>query len=122
MELRQHEPIFHVPAFGSTAAEYAARMTSDYWEVGASGSCYGRAWLLDEISGREPRLADDLGWETWDHAVRELGPDTYLFTYMLDQRSRRSRRATIWRRDGDAWQILYHQGTLIADDAVDTRL
>lgn len=120
--LRRHEPIFHMPAFGSTAEDYAARMPPDYWEVGASGSCYGRAWLLEELNGREARSADDLEWETRDHAIRELGPDTYLFTYMLDQRGRRSRRATIWRRDGDVWQILYHQGTPIADNAVDTRL
>jgi hypothetical protein len=27
---------------------------------------------------------------------------------------RETRRATIWTRNGAGWQILYHQGTLIA--------
>jgi hypothetical protein len=55
--------------------------------------------------------------------LRRLGPDTYLLTYTLDQAGRRTRRSTIWRRSEDGWQILYHQGTIIAaeeDDRIPT--
>jgi len=63
---------------------------------------------------KPPAFADSLGWESWDHALRRLGPDTYLMTYVLRQEDRLTRRATIWQRALDRWRILYHQGTVVS--------
>jgi len=38
----------------------------------------------------------------------------YLFTYTLIQGERVTRRSTIWRRNPEGWQILFHQGTAVA--------
>jgi hypothetical protein len=113
-ELRRREPIFHSQEFGISATDYARRTAPDSWEVGASGRRYSREFILRELAGKPPVLADSLAWESWDYAVRHLGPDTYLMTYVLRQGDRLTRRATIWRKAVDAWHVLYHQGTIVS--------
>jgi hypothetical protein len=115
-ELRRREPIFHTAEFGSSIADYDRNMAPDYWEVGASGKQYSREFILRSLDGKSPAYADALGWETWDHAVRPLGSNTYLMTYVLKQGTRITRRATIWQKGTDGWSILYHQGTLVSTD------
>ena len=44
---------------------------------------------------------------------RQLGPDTYLLTYVLREGARITRRATVWRRTETTWQVVYHQGTIV---------
>jgi hypothetical protein len=113
-ELRQREPIFHSPEFGTSAADYERATASDYWEVGASGRRYSRDFILHSLYPEPPAFAGSLGWESWDYALRGLGPDTYLITYVLRQGERLTRRATIWQSTPDGWRILYHQGTVVA--------
>jgi hypothetical protein len=113
-ELRRREPIFHSPEFGASTADYERGMASDYWEVGASGRRYSRDFILHDLYGNPPANADSLGWKSWDHALRRLGPDTYLITYVLRQGDRLTRRATIWQSTPDGWRILYHQGTVVS--------
>ena len=86
---------------------------ADFWEIGASGQRYSRAHVLDVLEHRAPDPAEH-SWKTRDFHCRELGPDTYLLTYTLAQGERVSRRSTIWRRSGDDWVIVFHQGTLVA--------
>ena len=112
-ELIRREPIFHAPDFGSSIEEYEKRMSPDYWEVGASGRRYSREFILQNLRGKTFVFAKSVGWTSWDHALRRLGVETYLMTYVLQQGVRLTRRATIWQRVPDGWQILYHQGTVI---------
>jgi len=119
-ELRRREPIFHNLEFGSTTAEFEHSTAPDYWEVGASGRRYSRDFILRELTRSVPYVdAAAAGWQTSEFGLRRLGPDTYLLTYTLDQSGRRTRRSTIWRRSEDGWQILYHQGTIIAAEEDD---
>ncbi|HEY6447291.1 MAG TPA: DUF4440 domain-containing protein [Acidobacteriaceae bacterium] len=113
-ELRRLEPIFHTSAFGATIEQLDARMASGYFEIGASGRRYSRAFILKTLESRPPVDAAEAGWERADFAVQALGPDTFHVTYRLRQGHRITRRSTIWRRNGGAWQILYHQGTIVA--------
>ena len=118
-ELREREPIFHTPAFGTTVADLELAMAPDYWEVGASGRCYSRECILRHLATNPPVDAVQSGWQTYDHAVSRLGADTYLFTYTLRQKERLSRRATIWQRALQRWRILYHQGTIVSSEKDD---
>jgi hypothetical protein len=120
-ELRRREPIFHNLEFGSTTAEFERSTATDYWEVGASGRRYSRDFILRELTTSVPYVdAAAAGWQTSEFGLRQLGPDTYLLTYTLDQAGRRTRRSTIWRRSEDGWHILYHQGTIVAAEEDDT--
>ena len=113
-ELRQREPIFHRPEFGTTRRDFEVMTEADYWEVGASGRRYSRQYVLDVLEERFKHPTDDV-WETSDFHCMEIATDNYLLTYTLKQGARITRRATIWRRTAQAWKIVYHQGTVVTD-------
>ena len=115
-ELAAREPIFHRPEWGVTRADFEAMTVDDFWEVGASGRRYSKAQVLEILVQRHTGPQDDV-WETMDFACRKLASDVYLLTYtLLQNRKRRTRRATIWQRAAHGWKIVYHQGTMVQDD------
>jgi hypothetical protein len=116
-ELSAREPIFHRPEFGTTRADFARMTAEDFWEIGASGRRYRREHVLDVLDQRVPDPGEQR-WQTRDFHCRELSPTTWLLTYTLEQAERVSRRSTIWRRQGDQWLIVFHQGTLVETDAL----
>ncbi|NYF78806.1 DUF4440 domain-containing protein [Granulicella arctica] len=118
-ELRRREPIFHTPEFGTTRADYERATITDYWEVGASGRRYSRDFILQSLDTNPPIDAAASGWQSSNHALRRLGPDTYLITYTLRQSERLTRRATIWQSTPEGWRILYHQGTPVSAEEDD---
>jgi hypothetical protein len=113
-ELRRREPIFHNREFGTTSADFARAMAPGYWEVGGSGRRYSRDFILRHLAENPPIDAASAGWKSYDHGLRRLGPDTYLFTYTLRQGPRLTRRATIWESTSEGWRIIYHQGTIVS--------
>ena len=120
-ELRRREPIFHTREFGTTLADFEKITTPEYWEVGASGRRYSREFILRTLDQNPPIDAASAGWCSYDHGLRRLGSDTYLFTYTLRQAERLTRRATIWQTTSEGWRVLYHQGTIVSaeeDDVV----
>lgn len=113
-ELRAREPIFHRAEFGKTRADFERMMVEDYWEVGASGRRYSRAYGLDILEKRSSVTHEDV-WETSEFHCRELAPDVYLLTYTLLQDRKRLTRRSIWQRTAEGWKIVYHQGTIVED-------
>ena len=110
-DLRRREPIFHRPFFPTV-------MSPDYWEVGASGRRYSRDFILETLARHPPIDADVARWQATDFALQQLAPNTYLLTYTLDQTGRVTRRSTLWHKVQEGWQILYHQGTIVAREAL----
>jgi hypothetical protein len=46
-----------------------------------------------------------------------LSLDIYLLTYnLLENKERKTRRATIWQKASSGWKIVYHQGTIVSSD------
>lgn len=114
-ELRQREPIFHRPEFGVSRADFERMTEADFWEVGASGQRYSRQYVLEALDARRISPEPDV-WETSGFHCRQLAADIYLLTYTLRQNSRLTRRSTIWRKVPNGWKIVFHQGTVVADD------
>lgn len=115
-ELRAREPIFHTERFGRTLDDFERGTAPSFWEVGASGRRYSRDFIL-EMRSREALVdADAAGWKATDFGLQQLGPDSFLLTYTLDQQGRITRRATIWERIDDTWRIRYHQGTIVTSN------
>lgn len=111
--LRRREPVFHRPEFAAPA-ELARMVAPEFWEIGASGRRYSRAYVLKTLAVRAVApLADD--WETSDFHLRVLAPGLYLLTYTLAQGERLTRRTSLWQRSGRSWRILFHQGTVVED-------
>ncbi|WP_047492017.1 DUF4440 domain-containing protein [Terriglobus sp. TAA 43] len=113
-EIRALEPIFHTQAFGTSMDDFARRMVDEYWEIGASGARYDRAFILKHLASTPPVDAKAAGWITSHHEVRRLSADTFLLTYKLQQVERVTWRSTVWRRSEQGWQIVFHQGTVIS--------
>lgn len=115
-DLSRREPIFHRPELGTARADFEKMTVADFWEVGASGRHYSRSHVLDELEKRyaAPHIDE---WETMDFRCRKLASDVYLLTYTLVQnKTRCTRRSTIWQRTGEDWRIVYHQGTIVQDE------
>ena len=114
-ELQRREPVFHRLEPGATRADLEAMTDPDFCEVGASGRRYGRDYVLDLLEKRFENPGEDI-WEVSDFRCLALSRDTYLVTYtLLQQKQRVTRRSSIWRRSGNVWQVVYHQGTVVED-------
>lgn len=113
-ELTRLEPLIHRAEYGTTRTGYEALTAEDFWEVGASGTCYDREFIWSALEQRATEFVEH-PWDASDLRCRHLGDDTYLLTYLLRQGRRLTRRATIWQRAGQGWQIIYSQGTLVLD-------
>ncbi len=112
-ELIAREPIFHRPEFGTSRADFERMTEAEFWEVGASGRKYSRDLVLDELDRRLAAPQEEV-WETSEFRCQTLGANLFLLTYtLLQDRSRLTRRTTIWRRVLDGWKIVFHQGTVI---------
>ena len=110
-EIKRREPIFHHPEFGTSRSDFERMIVEDFWEVGASGSRYDRQFVLDNLEARHSVLVEE-DWRVEECQCRPLSDTVYLFTYVLWQGTRRTRRATVWMQNGSDWKIVYHQGTL----------
>lgn len=112
-ELIGREPLFHREEHGLTRAGIERMTAPEFWEVSASGRRYSRAYVLDVLEARyaEPHAET---WHVGGYRTQQLAPDLYLFTYTLKQGERVTRRTTIWTRASGDWQIVYHQGTVVA--------
>ena len=112
-ELAAREPIYHHPELGTTRADFEAQTDRGFWEVGASGTVYGREEIWSILAARheDPDYVDE--WDASEFLCRGLGEGHYLITYLLRQGTRVTRRATIWTRGPAGWQVVYHQGTVV---------
>lgn len=124
-DLERREPIFHRREFGITRGDFDRMTDANFWEVGASGRRYDRehVWsVLEKRYASDPTGQHDADWTAGEFELREVAPDTYLLTYILEQGGRFTRRMTLWQRCAGDWKILYHQGTLVSDFISVTRL
>jgi hypothetical protein len=112
-ELSSREPIFHRPEFGTTRADFERMTAEEFWEIGASGRRYSRAYVLDELEKRHASRHEDV-WETSDFQCQKLTDGLFLLTYtLLQDKTRLTRRSTIWQRTREGWKIVFHQGTIV---------
>jgi hypothetical protein len=111
--LAAREPIFHRPEFGTSRADFEAMVAPEFWEIGASGTRYSKAFVLHTLESLHAKPVSGT-YSVTDFACQELSQNLYLATYRLDQAGRLSQRSTIWRYSSGVWQIVFHQGTLIA--------
>ena len=115
-QLIRRELIFHPPGFGTARVNFENLMTNDFWEVGTSGRLYSRSYVLDMLEERFRQDQRDEIWETSDFYCKRLGEDVYLLTYtLLQHRTRKTRRSTIWQQTQEGWKIVFHQGTIVQD-------
>ncbi len=100
------------PAVRRSSADLSPLLSEEFREFGQSGGAHSKVDVIAELA-REAPLPPS--FEFRDFRVSRLGPAVALVTYLLvmdrDGDARASRRSSIWRREGEAWRMLFHQGT-----------
>jgi hypothetical protein len=85
--------------------EARALIADDFVEIGSSGRVWSKAQI---VAAMAEWPANDSRIEGFH--VRELGASVCLVTYRIGS----SLRSSIWRRNAERWQIIFHQGTRAA--------
>ena len=94
-------------------------LDDDFQEIGASGVRFGKAEALERLPREHrdrPPGEDPPRFGTYDFDLRILAPDVAQLLYRAtieqpDTPQLYSLRTSIWRRQGQRWRMVYHQGT-----------
>lgn len=111
--LRGLEVELHHPGVRLDEARLQRLLHAEFHEVGRSGRAYDRPTILRFLA-EESTPADVV---SDGYALRVLGPASALLTYRSAHRqpdgslARHTLRSSVWLHEGEAWQLLYHQGT-----------
>jgi hypothetical protein len=112
-ELRRLEDRYHAAFPDATLEDFDRLVAPEFWETGATGRLYSRAFARQVLAQR-PERPEPASWHTDGHHLQAVGAGVWLLTYRLLQPGRATRRTTLWRRDGERWQAVYHQGTVVS--------
>ena len=86
-------------------------LADDFYEIAATGRCFGKADVLERLPSETPVitqqdfdcrvLAEGLAQLTYRATIQREGDDTVAY----------SMRSSLFRFDGEKWQMVFHQGT-----------
>ena len=106
-EIRTLEEQLGIPAVRASADALDRLISDEFVEFGSSGRTYTKRDVIAQL------LANPNGQVTLGGLrVRALSDDVALATY----RTAASLRSSIWRREGESWRVVFHQGTPIATE------
>ena len=119
-DIRALEEALHRPDIRRSRETVDALLAEGFVEFGSSGTVYHRAETMDLLAEEED--VDDNIPETSDYVLTQISPDAVLLTYRTmrqgsDGSERHVLRSSIWKHDGERWQMLFHQGTVTAPPA-----
>lgn len=92
-------------------------LADGFEEIGSSGYVASRNEVIHWLLHKE----QDVRWSLENFQVRELAPGLMLATYRArkvggsNATSSGSLRSSIWKRSGQDWQMIFHQGTKIVE-------
>jgi hypothetical protein len=96
----------------SDAKELSKLLSPTFFEFGSSG----RTWTREAVLSRLPTEEGKTKIDSFDYKATELTTDIVLVTYVskhLESNGNAAEflRSSIWRKDGENWQMEFHQGT-----------
>ncbi|MCC7522235.1 DUF4440 domain-containing protein [Candidatus Uhrbacteria bacterium] len=89
-----------------------ALLADDFMEIGSSGAMYKKHDTLTHL----PNSTDKTEYELFDFDARSLSEEL-VQTFFKTKRTINdsdvtiSNRTSLWKKHGDSWQMVYHQGT-----------
>lgn len=114
-ELEALERALHTPQVRGDRVRLAALLDEDFSEIGSSGQCYGRAVALAEIPLERTQVLIESEQFVMRLLADGLAQVRYRSRYHVDGQAQRwVLRSSLWRRHGQRWRMLFHQGTLEA--------
>jgi hypothetical protein len=101
-EIRALEDRLLTTAVRASAEELERLLSDEFVEFGASGRVYTKSDTIAALVA-----TPSINASVTDFRVLVVVPGVILATY----RTGASRRSSLWRRERDAWRMLFHQGT-----------
>lgn len=102
------------PEVRSSREKLGALLADDFMEFGSSGSVYRKADTLQNLTTN----TDKVVYEMSDFETKELSENLVLNTFKTKRTINDadvvvSLRSSIWKKNGEVWQMFFHQGTPI---------
>ncbi len=101
------ETALHRKEIRNSPDAVSALLADDFVEFGRSGRVWDKASIIESMQKEEL----DEKVTVQDFAARELSPDVVLVTY----KTASALRSSIWKRFGEKWQMVFHQGTATSE-------
>ena len=105
-EIRQLEEQLATHSIRASAEALDRLIADEFVEFGSSGRVYTKPEVVALILAAPSTTTTLI-----DFRVSAVTTDVALATF----RTERSLRSSLWRREGQAWRIVFHQGTVIAE-------
>jgi hypothetical protein len=111
-KLFQLEESLLQPEVRHSAIELDKLLADEFVEYGSSGEMYDKQAIMAALLQEK-----DTYFSISEFQAVLLAPNTALVTYRVakmvagDNSVRHSLRSSIWRQKGNAWQMVFHQGT-----------
>ncbi len=105
-EIRELEEQLATPSIRASADVLDRLISDQFVEFGSSGRVFSKQDVIALLLA-----APTVTPIVTDLRVLEVTADVALATY----RTERSVRSSVWRREGQAWRVVFHQGTPITD-------
>lgn len=121
-ELRSHilslEKALVQPEVRADQKKLKELLAEDFFEFGTSGKLYRREHTIEQL----PKTASSYegSHEIFDFEIRLLGSEYIHATYRSDTtyadgERKLAYRSSVWRKEGDQWRMIFHQGTRMAE-------
>jgi len=87
-------------------------LSDEYMEIGASGKIYNKKETIDLLVSSKPyEIA------ATDFTLNQLSSELMQLIYRANDNAnsktgRKTIRNSLWKKNGDDWQMLFHQGTI----------
>jgi hypothetical protein len=117
-EIRALEETLHRPEIRRSNTAVGGLLCDGFVEFGSSGKVYQRQEIIDLLA-REDEAGDAGRLQAADYAIRAIAEGAVLLTYRTRRTTsagaeRQVLRSSIWQKTEAGWQMLFHQGTVIA--------
>ena len=116
-EIRALEEALHRPDIRRSREAVENLLAQGFVEFGSSGTVYHRAETIALLAEEEGGDANGGSLQADNYALTRIAADAGLLTYRTirtgtDGSKRHVLRSSIWKHDGERWQMLFHQGTV----------
>lgn len=114
-DIRALEEALHRPEIRRSRRALEHLLADDFGEFGASGRVYRRDVMIELLLQKDDGTNDG-ELHSGDYALTPISADAAMLTYRTwrvrpDGSERHVLRSSIWKHDGQRWQMLFHQGT-----------
>lgn len=102
------------PEIRSSASDLDLLLADDFREFGSSGEIYDKKLILERLP-KDTQISP-VEFLVSDFQIKELAENIILATFKTDKTlSDKSHvvalRTSIWRKNNNSWQMIFHQGT-----------